>query len=69
MTLMFLEVIPLFFFINLSYSQTSKCQDRTGAAPVNCISSIVYKAPGQASGKIIVAGVAGNWQDGAAAIN
>ncbi|KRZ00783.1 Deoxyribonuclease-2-alpha [Trichinella zimbabwensis] len=57
MTLMLLEVIPLFLFINLSYSQTSKCQDRT-----------VYKAPGQANGKIITAGAAGNWQDGAAAI-
>ncbi|KRZ19636.1 Deoxyribonuclease-2-alpha [Trichinella pseudospiralis] len=30
--------------------------------------SIVYKAPGQANGKIITAGDAGNWQDGAAAI-
>ncbi|KRZ00286.1 Deoxyribonuclease-2-alpha, partial [Trichinella zimbabwensis] len=57
MTLMFLEVIPLFLFINLSYSQTSKCQDRA-----------VYKAPGQANGKIIVAGAAVNWQDGAVAI-
>ncbi|KRZ01617.1 Deoxyribonuclease-2-alpha, partial [Trichinella zimbabwensis] len=40
---------------------TSKCQDRTDR-------SIVYKAPGQANGKIITAGAAGNWQDGAAAI-
>ncbi|KRX66650.1 Deoxyribonuclease-2-alpha [Trichinella sp. T6] len=30
--------------------------------------SIVYKAPGQANGKIIVAGAAGNWQDGAVEI-
>ncbi|KRZ66278.1 hypothetical protein T10_7081 [Trichinella papuae] len=35
-----------------------------GTAPA----SIVYKAPGQANGKIIVAGAAGNWQDGAVAI-
>ncbi|KAL1231836.1 Deoxyribonuclease-2-alpha [Trichinella pseudospiralis] len=66
MTLMFLKVIQLFLFINLSYSQTSKCQDRTGNAAANW--SIVYKAPGQANGKIITAGDAGNWQDGAAAI-
>ncbi|KRX51523.1 Deoxyribonuclease-2-alpha [Trichinella sp. T6] len=31
--------------------------------------SIVYKAPGQVNGKIIVAGAAGNWQNGAEAIN
>ncbi|KRZ30903.1 Deoxyribonuclease-2-alpha [Trichinella pseudospiralis] len=35
----------------------------------DCPKSIVYKAPGQANGKIIVAGAAGNWLDGAAAIN
>ncbi|KRZ06871.1 Deoxyribonuclease-2-alpha [Trichinella zimbabwensis] len=60
----FSKVISLFLFINLSYSQTSSCQNKAGAAPVDW--AIVYKAPGQATGKIIFAGSAGAWDNGAA---
>ncbi|KRX51529.1 Deoxyribonuclease-2-alpha, partial [Trichinella sp. T9] len=63
----FFNVLALFLFINLSYSQTTNCQNRAGNAVADW--SIVYKAPGQATGKIIEAtAAAGNWQDGAALI-
>ncbi|KRZ47698.1 Deoxyribonuclease-2-alpha, partial [Trichinella nativa] len=63
----FLNVHALFLFINLSYSQTTNCQNRAGNAVADW--TIVYKAPGQDRGKIIEAtAAAGNWQDGAALI-
>ncbi|KRZ48561.1 Deoxyribonuclease-2-alpha, partial [Trichinella nativa] len=63
----FFNVLALFLFINLLYSQTTNCQNRAGNAVADW--TIVYKAPGQATGKIIEAtAAAGNWQDGAALI-
>ncbi|KRZ81724.1 Deoxyribonuclease-2-alpha, partial [Trichinella sp. T8] len=63
----FFNVLALFLFINLSYSQTTNCQNRAGNAVADW--TIVYKAPGQDTGKIIEAtAAAGNWQDGAASI-
>ncbi|KRZ03319.1 Deoxyribonuclease-2-beta [Trichinella pseudospiralis] len=59
----FLNVLSLFFFINLSYSQTTKCQNVAGNAEADW--AIVYKAPGQANGKIIEATAAAAWQNGA----
>ncbi|KRZ13832.1 Deoxyribonuclease-2-alpha [Trichinella zimbabwensis] len=47
-------------------SQTSKCQNRVGGGAADW--AIVYKAAGQANGKIIEATSAGAWQNGAAAI-
>ncbi|KRX16701.1 Ribosomal RNA-processing protein 8, partial [Trichinella nelsoni] len=52
--LKFFELFALFFFVRLSHSQTSTCQNKQ-----------VYKAPGQDTGKIIFATVAGAWDDGA----
>ncbi|KRZ01333.1 Deoxyribonuclease-2-alpha, partial [Trichinella zimbabwensis] len=54
------QLEDLFLFINLSYSQTSKCRSRDGA---------VYKAPGQNIGKIILASAAGSWVDGNAPLS
>ncbi|KRY26810.1 Zinc finger BED domain-containing protein 5 [Trichinella spiralis] len=64
-------IIPIFHFINFSHSKISTFQNAAGGAAQNWLTnkSIVYKAPGQVNGKIIVAGAAGNWQDGAGAIN
>ncbi|KRZ65820.1 Deoxyribonuclease-2-alpha [Trichinella papuae] len=67
MMLRFFNVLALFLFINLSDSQTSKCQNRVGGAAADW--AIVYKAPGQANGKIIEATSAGAWQDGAQALS
>ncbi|KAL1227064.1 Deoxyribonuclease-2-alpha [Trichinella pseudospiralis] len=65
--LAFFNVLALFLFINLSDSQTSKCQNRVGGGAADW--AIVYKAPGQANGKIIEATSAAAWQDGAQALS
>ncbi|KRY98967.1 hypothetical protein T11_4583, partial [Trichinella zimbabwensis] len=59
------NVLLIFIFINLSYSQTSTCRDNNGRNPADW--AIVYKAPAQATGKIILAGAVGSWDDSAAA--
>ncbi|KRY81598.1 Deoxyribonuclease-2-alpha [Trichinella pseudospiralis] len=61
------KVLSVFLFINLSYSQTSKCRSRDGAADEDW--AIVYKAPGQSTGKIILASAAGSWVDGNAPLS
>ncbi|KRY44381.1 Deoxyribonuclease-2-alpha, partial [Trichinella britovi] len=66
--LAFFNVLALSFFINLTYSQTTKCQNRAGGG--NADWAILYKAPGQATGKIIEAtDAARDWQDGAQPLN
>ncbi|KRY43768.1 Deoxyribonuclease-2-alpha [Trichinella britovi] len=68
MMLAFFNVLALSFFINSTYSQTTKCQNRAGGG--NADWAILYKAPGQATGKIIEAtAAAGDWQDGAQALS
>ncbi|KRY80996.1 Deoxyribonuclease-2-alpha, partial [Trichinella pseudospiralis] len=62
-----LHLLALFLFTDLSHSQTTKCQNRDGTANVDW--AIVYKAPGQANGKIIEATAAGAWQNGAQALS
>ncbi|KRZ13885.1 Deoxyribonuclease-2-alpha [Trichinella zimbabwensis] len=63
--LKFSELLALLLFVRLSHSQTSKCQNKPGNAPANW--AIVYKAPGQDTGKIIFATAAGSWDNGATA--
>ncbi|KRX12648.1 Deoxyribonuclease-2-alpha [Trichinella nelsoni] len=65
--LKFSELLLLFLIVRLSHSQTSKCQNKPGAAPADW--AIVYKAPGQDTGKIIFATAAGAWDDGAQALS
>ncbi|KRX69143.1 Deoxyribonuclease-2-alpha [Trichinella sp. T6] len=65
--LKFSELLVLFLIVRLSHSQTSKCQNKPGNAAADW--AIVYKAPGQNSGKIIFATAAGAWDDGAQALN
>ncbi|KRY52409.1 Deoxyribonuclease-2-alpha [Trichinella britovi] len=66
MMLKFFKVLPLFLFVNFTYSQTSKCQNKAGDAPLDW--AILYKAPGQDTGKIILAGAAASWDNGATAL-
>ncbi|KRZ47597.1 Deoxyribonuclease-2-alpha [Trichinella nativa] len=63
--LKFSELLALFFFIKFSHSQTSKCQNKPGNVAADW--AIVYKAPGQDTGKIIFATAAGSWDNGASA--
>ncbi|KRZ61183.1 Deoxyribonuclease-2-alpha, partial [Trichinella nativa] len=63
--LKFSELLALLFFIKFSHSQTSKCQNKPGNAAADW--AIVYKAPGQDTGKIIFATAAGSWDNGASA--
>ncbi|KRX40544.1 hypothetical protein T09_5812, partial [Trichinella sp. T9] len=58
--LAFFNVLTLSFFINLTYSQTTKCQNRAGG---------VYKAPGQPNGKIIESTAAATWENGEQALS
>ncbi|KRY45572.1 Deoxyribonuclease-2-alpha [Trichinella britovi] len=63
-----LHLLAVFLFTDLSHSQISKCRNRDGTD--NADWAIVYKAPGQANGKIIEATApAGDWQEGAQALN
>ncbi|KRX53234.1 Deoxyribonuclease-2-alpha, partial [Trichinella sp. T6] len=74
-----LHLLAVFLFTDLAHSQTSKCQNRDGTDNVDwyvlkclkCtgIMAIVYKAPGQDNGKIILATAAGAWNDGAQALS
>ncbi|KRX70049.1 hypothetical protein T06_4963 [Trichinella sp. T6] len=71
--LKFSELLALLFLVKLSHSQTSKCQDKPEQnifwhKGFN-IMSIVYKAPGQNTSKIIFATAAGAWDDGAQALS
>ncbi|KRX41263.1 hypothetical protein T09_5682 [Trichinella sp. T9] len=61
--LKFSELFALFFVVRLSHSQTSTCQNKQGNAAADW--AIVYKAPGQDTGKIIFATAARTWDDGA----
>ncbi|KRY81929.1 Deoxyribonuclease-2-alpha [Trichinella pseudospiralis] len=65
MTLMFLKIDKIALNNQKNLTAFSKTEIRSVKYKYR---SIVYKAPGQANGKIITAGDAGNWQDGAAAI-
>ncbi|KRY10548.1 Deoxyribonuclease-2-alpha [Trichinella patagoniensis] len=62
-----LYLLTVFLFTDLSQSQTSKCQNRDGTNNVDW--TIVYKAPGQPNGKIILATAAVSWNDGAQALS
>ncbi|KRY31144.1 Deoxyribonuclease-2-alpha, partial [Trichinella britovi] len=62
-----LHLLAVFLFTDLSHSQTSKCQNRDGNGNVDW--TIVYKAPGQPNGKIILATAAVSWNDGAQALS
>ncbi|KRZ81789.1 hypothetical protein T08_14104 [Trichinella sp. T8] len=62
-----LHLLAVFLFTDLSHSQTSKCQNRDGTDNVDW--TIVYKAPGQDNGKIILATAAGAWDNGAQALS
>ncbi|KRX12970.1 hypothetical protein T07_11141, partial [Trichinella nelsoni] len=62
-----LHLLAVFLFTDLSHSQTSKCQNKDGNGNVDW--TIVYKAPGQANGKIILATAAASWDDGAQALS
>ncbi|KRX34729.1 Deoxyribonuclease-2-alpha [Trichinella murrelli] len=55
-----------FILIAISESQNPKCRQADGAGDVDW--AILYKAPGQASGKIIVSTNAGAWANGAAVL-
>ncbi|KRX34040.1 Deoxyribonuclease-2-alpha [Trichinella murrelli] len=55
-----------FILIAISESQNPKCRQADGGGDVDW--AILYKAPGQASGKIIVSTNAGAWANGAAVL-
>ncbi|KRZ82228.1 Plancitoxin-1 [Trichinella sp. T8] len=67
MMLAFFNVLTLFLFNDLTYSQTTKCQNRVGGGDADW--AIVYKAPGQDNGKIIEANDAAAWNNGAQALS
>ncbi|XP_003381760.1 deoxyribonuclease II family protein [Trichinella spiralis] len=62
-----LHLLAVFLFTDLSQSQISKCRNRDGTDNVDW--TIVYKAPGQPNGKIILATAAASWDDGAQALS
>ncbi|KRY43835.1 Deoxyribonuclease-2-alpha, partial [Trichinella britovi] len=59
-----LQLLVHFILILFSQSQNPKCQANNGGAE-GAFRAILYKAPGQTRGKIIVSNNAGAWEDGA----
>ncbi|KRY27127.1 Deoxyribonuclease-2-alpha [Trichinella spiralis] len=68
--LSYVKLHTYFILIAISQSQNPKCRQADGAGDVDWLyfRAILYKAPGQASGKIIVSTNAGAWANGAAVL-